>query len=58
MALRFSGRFIVTQAMPSSNSTSTVLPPGIGADNWVSADFVVTGSISLLAACASSLGKK
>ncbi len=49
MALRFSGRFIVTQAMPSSNSTSTVLPPGIGADDWVSADFVVTGSISLLA---------
>ncbi len=34
MALRFSGRFIVTQAMPSSNSTSTVSPPGIGADGW------------------------
>jgi hypothetical protein len=33
MALRFSGRFIVTQAMPSSNLTSTVFPPGIGADD-------------------------
>src|SRR5215813_4012682 len=32
MALRFSGRFIVTQAMPFSNSTSTVLLPGTGAD--------------------------
>jgi hypothetical protein len=49
IALRFSGRFIVTQAMPSSNSTRTVLPPGIGADDWFSADFVFTGSISLLA---------
>jgi hypothetical protein len=28
MALRFSGRFIVTQATPSAISTSTVLPPG------------------------------
>ena len=47
MALRFSGRFIVTQAIPSSNSTSTVLPPGTGADEWASVDLVVTGSISL-----------
>src|SRR5262249_45783998 len=43
MALRFSGRFIVTQAMPFSNSTSTVSPPGSGAD----ASCEVTGSTSL-----------
>jgi hypothetical protein len=45
-ALRFSGRFIVTQAMPFSNSTSTVLPPGTGLVA-VSA----TWSISLPAGC-------
>ncbi len=48
MALRLSGRFIVTQAMPSSNSTSTVLPPGTGADVWAPTELVVTGSLSLL----------
>jgi hypothetical protein len=31
MALRFSGRFIVTQATRSTISTRTVLPPGRGA---------------------------
>src|SRR5215469_1520779 len=31
MALRFSGRFSVTQAIPSAISTRTVLPPGTGA---------------------------
>src|SRR5262245_22786057 len=45
IALRFSGRFIVTQAMPFSNSTSTVLPPGTGAAAWVF--FVVTASSPL-----------
>ena len=45
MQLRFSGRFIVTQAIPSSNSTSTVLPPGTGASSIVAAlacpDFIL-----------------
>jgi len=45
-ALRFSGRFIVTQAMPFSNSTSTVLPPGTGL-----VAVSVTWSISLPAGC-------
>src|SRR5262249_20281263 len=57
IALRFSGRFIITQAMPLSNSTSTVLPPGAEADERSAVELVVKGLLFVGLAWSSVLNR-